>query len=151
MPTFTVTSDDTLTLQNRVMVDLADDDVTAIAFPQDKVKMKTGKNKNTFYAKDEQGQNATLDLRLAKGSSDDQFMQGLLTAADGNFTGQTLINGSFRKQLGDGAGNVVGEVYTLEGGVIIRTPDGKENVSGDTNQAVAVYRLMFATAVRSIQ
>lgn len=151
MPIFTVTSDDTLIINDRVFVDLADDDVTAITFPNDRVKMKTGKNKNTLYAKDEQGQNASLDLRLSKGSSDDQFMQSLLAAADGNFTAQSLLSGQFVKQLGDGAGDVVREVYTLKGGVILRTPDGKENVSGDTSQAVAVYKLMFATAQRSIQ
>lgn len=151
MGTFTITSDDTLTINDRVLINLADDDVTNITFPNDTVTVKTGKNDNTFYAKNAPGANATLDLRLAKGSSDDQFMQGIIAAANGNFNGQTLVNGQFVKNLGDGQGNIVREVYTLKGGVITRTPDGKENVSGDTSQAVAVYHLMFATAARSIQ
>lgn len=151
MTTFTVTSDDTLTLKNRVFNDLADDDVSSITFPNDSVTVKTGKNKNSVFAKNETGNNANLVLRLIRGSADDQFMQNEIAKAEQDFVAQALFTGSFTKRLGDGEGNVKLDVYTLLGGVIVRQVDGKENTSGDTAQAVSVYNLTFAQAKRSIQ
>lgn len=151
MNTFTITSDDTLTLYDRVITDLADDDVSSITFPNDSVKVKTGKNRNTLYAKDETGNNANLVLRVTRGSSDDQFLQSKIAQSEADFVATQLANGSFVKRLGDGQGNVKLDNYTLRGGVIVRRVDGKENVSGDTAQAVAVYNMTFATAQRSIQ
>lgn len=151
MSIFTVTSDDTLTLWGRVFNDFADDDITTVAFGNDLVTVKTGKNKNTIFAKNEQGNNANVVLRLMKGSSDDQFMQAKLAAMAADFVSTELATGQFVKRLGDGQGNVKRDVYTLLGGVIVRPVDGKENSSGDTGQAVAVYNMTFSNAVRSIQ
>lgn len=150
MATFTITGDDTLTLFNRVFVDIADGDTSAIAFPNDLVAMKTGKNGNAIYAKNAQGNNADLTLRLIKGSSDDEFLQSQLDAQERDFPSFALANGSFVKRLGDGLGNVKLEKFQMQGGVIRKTPDSKENVEGDTEQAVTVYQLMFTRAGRSI-
>lgn len=151
MPTFTITSDDTLTLKNRVFTDLADDDVSAITFPNDLVTVKTGKNQNTIFAKNETGNNCNLVLRLIRGSADDQFMQTELTKMQRDFVAAELFNGEFVKRLGDGQENVIRDVYTMLGGVITRPVEGKENTSGDTVQAVSIYNLTFARAQRSIQ
>lgn len=151
MTTYTVTSDDTLTLYGRIFNDLADDDITTITFPNELTKVKTGKNQNTIFAKDEMGNNANLVLRLMRGSSDDQFMQTQLAASEADFVATTLATGQFVKRLGDGQGNVSRDVYTLLGGVIVRKVDGKENTSGDTAQAVSVYNMVFAQADRIIQ
>lgn len=151
MTTFTITSDDTLTLYDRVFTDLSNDDVSAITFPNDNVKVKTGKNQNTIFAKDETGNNANLVLRLVRGSSDDQYLQSQIAAMEADFVATTLANGAFVKRLGDGQGNVILDAYTLLGGVVTRRVDGKENTSGDTEQAVAVYNMTFAQAKRSIQ
>lgn len=151
MSIYAVTSDDTLTIYGRVFNDLSYDDVTTINFPSEKTRMRTGKNKNTVFAKDETGSNATLELHLIRGSSDDQFMQGKISESDKDFVATPLASGQFVKRLGDGLGGVKRDVYTLNGGVIVRNIDGKENVSGDTAQGVSVYRMMFAQAVRSIQ
>lgn len=151
MSLFTITADDTLVLNNRVLNDFAYDDVSAITFPNEKVKSRTGKNKNTIFAKDETGQNANMEIHLVKGSSDDVFMQKIINDSDRDFAATQLLNGRFVKRLGDGQGNVVNEVYNLRGGMIVKNPESKENVSGDTAQAVSVYRVIFATAVRSIQ
>lgn len=148
---FTVTADDTLTLFDRVISDLADDDVSTITFPNDAVKVKTGKNKNTIFSRDETGNNANLVLRLVRGSSDDQFMQTQLQAQNSNFVGVELANGEFVKHLGNGQGQSVRDVYTLLGGVFTRQVDGKENTSGDTEQAVSIYNMTFASAKRNIQ
>lgn len=151
MSVTTVTSNDTLVLNGNVFNDLALDDVTAITFPNELITMKTGKNGNTIMAQNQQGQNANLTLRVARGSSDDQFMQGLLVAAAGDFPSTQLITGSFTKRLGDGAGNTSSDVYTLAGGVISKNVEGKENVSGDVTQGESVYTIKFASALRSIQ
>ena len=106
---------------------------------------------NTIFAKDETGSNATVILRIIRGSSDDRFLAGKLSAMQRDFVGQALATGEFVKRLGDGQGNIIRNVYTLLGGTFKKNVDGKENVSGDTEQAVSVYTLAFAQAVPSYQ
>lgn len=151
MTTFTVTGDDTVVLNGRVLGDLATDDVSHITFPNELVKMKTGKNQNTIFAKDETGNNGSMAIRLVRGSSDDQFMQGVIAQSQKDFVATVLLTGQFVKRLGDGQGNTLRDVYLLQGGVISKQVEGKENTSGDVEQAVSVYTIMFALATRSIQ
>lgn len=146
-----ITAEDTFTLYDRVLNDFADDDASTIAFSTDLVTIKTGKNKNSIYAKNETGSNALVTLRLIRGSSDDRFMSGKLAEMQRDFVATTLANGEFVKRLGDGQGNVIRDVYTLLGGTFSRNVDGKENVSGDTEQGVAVYNMIFASVKRSQQ
>ncbi|WP_299074735.1 hypothetical protein [uncultured Paraglaciecola sp.] len=151
MPVSTLTAEDTLTLYDRVIVDLADDDVSSLSFNNDLVAVKTGKNKNSIYAKNEMGNNATLTIRLIRGSSDDQFMNSKLVEMQKDFVATSLATGEFVKRLGDGQGNVIRDVYTMQGGTFTRRVDSKENVSGDTEQAVAIYTMVFANVIRSHQ
>lgn len=150
MATYTVTSDDTVTLNGHVFVDQASGDVSKITFPNALINMKTGKNGNTVYAQNAAGFNADLELRLLRGSADDQYMEGLILAPGVSFPQQQLFNGTFVKNLGDGNGNLLYDTYTLSGGVISKEIDGRENVDGDTEQAVAVYMIKFASAARVI-
>jgi len=150
MTTYTVTSNDTLTLNGNVFNDLAFDDVTNITFPNELVNRKTGKNGNTVFAQNAQGFNGDLTLKLMRGSSDDQFMMGILNSQPADFPSTTLLAGTFVKRLGDGQGNVISDVYTLSGGVITKPVEGKENVSGDTAQGEAIYMVKFASAIRTI-
>ncbi len=151
MTIYTITGSDTLTIYGRIFNDLANDDVTTIAFPNEIVKMKTGKNKNTIFARDETGNNGNLTLKLMRGSADDQFMQQQQAASDAAFSSTVLAAGQFVKILGDGQGNVVRDVYQLDGGMIKRRVEGKDNTSGDTAQAVVTYEMIFAQARRLIQ
>lgn len=148
--TFTITSNDTLTLNGHVFNDMAVDDVTTISFPNPLVTRKTGKNGNTIYAQNAQGLNADLTLRLMRGSADDQFMQQLINTAPQDFPSTQLLTGTFVKRLGDGQGNVISDTYALAGGVISKLVDGKENVSGDVTQAEAIYNVIFASGQRSM-
>lgn len=150
MATMTVTSNDTLTLNGHVFVDQAFGDISKITFPNELVNLKTGKNGNTVYAQNAPGFNANLELRVLRGSPDDQFMQGLILAPGANFPATQLLKGTFVKMLGDGNGNVVHDTYALNGGVISKPVDGKENVEGDTEQAIALYMVKFAAASRVI-
>lgn len=151
MAVYNITSDSTLTLKDRVIADFADDDVSSVTFPNDIVNMKTGKGGNTIYSKDETGRNAQLDLRIVRGSPDDRFFQELIQQIESDFASFEVIFGELKLRLGDGDGNVLNDTYTLEAGIISSNVDAKDNVSGDTNQGVSVYNLMFANAKRSIQ
>ena len=151
MATFTITGEDTLSIYDRVFNDLATNDTSSITFSEDLVGVETGKNTNTIFAKNEKGNNATLVLRVIRGSSDDLFLNAKQADTDKDFAATKLANGEFRKRLGDGDGNIVADVYELQGGMLTRRPDGKENVSGDVEQGVVVYTIMFASAIRGIQ
>ena len=150
MATKTITGDDTLTLFDRVLNDLADDDVSSITFPTDLIQVKTGKNRNSIYARNAQGAQCDLTLRVNRGSSDDRFLQSQLASQDADIPSFSLASGQFVKRLGDGQGEVVSDTYDLEGGVFLRKVDTKENVSGDTEQAVSVYQMRFAVGTRSL-
>jgi hypothetical protein len=151
MNTDTITADDTLTLFDRVIVDLADGDLSTITFPNDMTNMKTGKRGNTIYAKNETGKNAELNIRVIMGSADDRFFQGKLLDLERDFVSFELATGEFVKRVGDGQGNVVRNVYTMGGGIFIRRVDAKDNAEGDTEQGVSIYRMKFARAERIIQ
>ena len=61
-----------------------------------------------------------------------------------------LLNGSFAKRIGDGSGKVRFINYVLLGGVIRQNIDANENLQGETDQGIAIYRLFFAQAERAI-
>lgn len=148
---YNLVADGTLTLYGRVMADWADDDVSAISFNTDVANLKTGKNGNTIFTKNEQGRNGDAIIRLLRGSSDDQFMQSKLDQQQADFATAELATGEFVLRIGNGAGAVISDTYTLKGGLITRPVDGKENVSGDTTQGVSIYNVKFASARRSIR
>ena len=151
MGTFTVTGNDTLVLNDNVFTDLATGTTSEITFPNELVNIKTGKNQNSLIALNQAGYNGNLVLKLARGSSDDQFLNNILAAMEGNFVGTALISGSFTKQLGDGAGNVTNDVYDLAGGVISKIPGAMENVEGDVAQAETTWNIKFTNCSRSIE
>ena len=145
-----VTGQDTLTLFGRVFNDFADGDNTTITFPNELVTMKTGKNKNTIYAINETGSNCDMVLRVMRGSADDRFLQGKFSEMNRDLPSFVLGEGEFVKRSGDGLGLVISDIYALKGGIFKRGIDAKENVEGDTEQAVSVYNLTFAIGTRSI-
>lgn len=150
MGNFTITSNDTLTLNNRVITNLSLGDTTSITFPNELISRKTGKNGNTIFARNAAGVNADLSLRVQRGSADDQYLQGIISNSPVDFPSTVLINGTFVKRLGDGQGNVLSDIYTMAGGVINKQVEGKENQDGDLAQGEAVYSIKFATAKRNI-
>lgn len=146
-----ITSDDTLTLFGAVLTDFADGDVSKIEFSEDIGVVKTGKDGNTIFTDKQPGNNATLTLRLMRGSSDDQTLNTQLLSQQSDFSGFTLAQGTFVKRIGDGQGNVVSDSYTLANGLFTKLPGVSENVEGTTDQAVSIYTLKFATATRGIK
>jgi len=151
MSIFTVTSNDTLVLNGRVFNDFATDDVTQITMPNELVNVKTGKKGNSIISQNAQGLNGVLTLKLNRGSSDDQFLNGILSGSLKDFPSTVLLAGSFVKRLGDGQGNIINDVYNLAGGTISKIPEGKENASGDVAQGEVTYIIKFTNVSRSMQ
>ena len=151
MTTYTITGDDTLVIADRVMTDLADGDNSAITFANNRAEMKTGKNGNSIFARNANGDNADLSLRVIRGSNDDNYLQSKIAESDRDFASTPLLGGSFVKRMGDGEGAVRNDTYTLSGGMVMKRVDGKENSDGDIEQAVSIYTMKFAQGIRSIQ
>ena len=72
--TYRLTGDDTFVLWDRVISDLADGSVVQITADNNIAQSVVGKNGNIIIAKDEQGKKCTVELRVLKGSPDDQFI-----------------------------------------------------------------------------
>lgn len=150
MTTIAITGNDTLTLFDRVFNDLADGNVSELTYPNEKIQAKTGKNGNSIYSRNAQGNVADLTLRVVRGSSDDRFLLGKLNAQDADLPTSELATGQLIKKIGDGTGTVVNDTHDLRGGVFSRNVNVADNVEGDTEVAVAVYNLRFTNARRTI-
>lgn len=150
MAVYALTGADSFILNDRVFNDMADGSTVSITFPNEKVGHTTGKNGNTIFATDKQGLNAEVNLRLVAGSSDDIWLNGRNIEQERDLPTFTVLNGSFSKRIGDGAGKVKFINYVLLGGVFRQNIDTNENLQGETEQGIAVYRLFFAQAERTI-
>lgn len=150
MSTIAMSGNDTISINNRVFTDFADDNVAELDFPTEIASVKTGKNGNSIYGLNQTGRQADLKLRLIRGSSDDKFLNGLLADQQNNFAGFPLMIGQFVKKLGDGQGNITSDTYILSGGIFTKQVQAKTNVSGDSQQSVAEWMLKFSNAPRAI-
>lgn len=150
MATYALTGNDTLTINGRVFKDFADQSTINIEFGNARVGHTTGKNGNTVYATDKQGENATITLRLVAGSKDDIYLNGLSIQQEKDLPTTVLMTGTFAKRIGDGQGNVKFLNYALKGGVFENFVNTQENLQGDTEQGIAIYTLWFAQAERAI-
>lgn len=150
MATYALTGNDTFVLNDRVFKDFADGSTITIDFPNERTGKTTGKNGNTIYSTNTQGRNATVELRIIVGSKDDIFLNGLSVQQERDLPTFTLLNGTFAKRIGDGQGNVKFINYILSGGVIDNNVNTNENLQGETEQGLAVYKLFFAQAQRAV-
>lgn len=143
--------DDTFVINDRpIHPDFAGGDTVTITFPNDMVTIETGKNKNTVYAKNEQGSNFDVNFTVMRGGSVDKFLAGLLSNQERDFVGFQVMNGAFTKRVGDGTGRVTYDTYVLRGMVFTKYPEMKGNVAGDVEQGKSTYILRGAVAVRGI-
>jgi hypothetical protein len=145
-----LTGKDTITIAGRVINDLPDGDVAALTFPNELVNLKVGKNGNTLYAFNNTGKQCDFVLRVLRASSDDKFLNTYLITMEDDFAAFNLMTGEFTKRLGDGQGKITRDIYLLEGGVITKRVEAKENVDGDEEQLVSVYNFKFSNAPRVI-
>jgi hypothetical protein len=145
-----ITGNDILAINGRVFTDLADGDTSTIAFPNDISAGKTGKNGNVLIAYNSTGKNVQLTLRLPRASADDKYLNSELRKYIADPAGYVPMNGSFTKRIGNGAGAVSADLYTFTIGVPKKIPDSKENVEGDTEQAVVSWEITFYNGGRAI-
>lgn len=150
MPTVAMSGNDTFVLNNRVLNDLPDGNVVELTYPNDIASVKTGKNGNSIYGFNASGFNCEVKIRVVRGSADDKFLNGLLTAQNQNFAGFALMIANFTKKIGDGLGNIINDVYVMSGGVFHKQVEGKSNVEGDSEQSVSIYMLKFSNSPRAL-
>ncbi len=143
-----LTGNDTIVLDARILADLADGDTAMLDFPNNLVEAKVGKNGNTIYAFNSTGRTVTVTVRVIRGSEDDKWINGRMVEFVQDPAAFLLLEGEFIKRAGDGAGNVTSDIYRLRGGVVQKLPGAKENVEGDTEQSVAIWQIIFANTDR---
>lgn len=141
---------DTISINGKVLNDLADGDCVNLEPPNDIASVKTGKNGNSIYSLNETGKQMAVTIRVLRGTPDDRFLNGLLVQQQSNFAGFVLMNGEFVKKIGDGKGAIKSDTYLCSGGIFTKLVPAKNNVEGDSEQSVAIYMLMFSNAPRAI-
>jgi hypothetical protein len=150
MGSASLTGNDTIIIDTRIMRDFADGDTVTLEFPNNLSENRAGKNGNMIIAYNAAGKQVNATLRILRGSGDDKYLNARMQEYINDPAGFILLEAEFVKRTGDGQGNIAAEVYKLEGGTIQKIPGTKENVAGDTEQAVSVYVITFANNQRSI-
>ncbi len=149
MPVYALTGNDTIQIGGRVLKNFGDGDVAKVAFPNELVAVKTGKNGNSVFNLIASGQQSEVELRVIRGSADDVFLNSELATMRADLPSFELLDGYFVKRIGDGQGHVTFDTYILSGGVFTKIPEAAENTEGATDPALAIYRLKFANAKRA--
>jgi hypothetical protein len=150
MSTVALSGNDTVMINGRVLTDLATGTPAELTYPNEIASVKTGKNGNSIYGLNESGRQADFKLIIIRGSSDDKFLNSLLSQQQANFAGTVLLIGEFIKKIGDGQGNITNDTYITSGGVFTKQVEGKMNVEGDAEQSIATYSIKFSNAPRVI-
>lgn len=150
MGSVALSGSDTISLNNHVFADLADGNCVELTFPNDIANVKTGKNGNSIYGLNESGKQCEVKMRILRASTDDKFLNNLLSQQQNNFAGAVLLIGTFVKKIGDGQGNITSDTYVMSGGVFTKQVEGKTNVEGETEQSIATYTVKFSNAPRAI-
>src|SRR5258708_5280971 len=145
-----LTGNDVVTLNGRIFHDFANNDIIKLDFDGELVKVQASKNGNVVYGLNEDGKMSKLTMRLLAGSSDDRYINSLLASQLQDLSGFILIVGSFVKRVGDGAGNVTNVIYNTLGGVVSKFPGAKTNTTGDVDQSVVEWIIMFGQNNRAI-
>lgn len=138
-----LTGDDSIIFNGVPLTDFGDGDVVTIEPSADVQATKVGKNGNAISARNVEGDLMDVVIKLLRGSDDDIMMNDLFAnyfADPASFQAAVV---SATKRIGDGSGFVTPDTQTLIFGLPKRRVGMKENVSGDTDQALAVYAWTF--------
>lgn len=154
MATVALSGSDTISINDRVLTDLADGACVELTFPNEIANVKTGKNGNAIYGLNESGRQCEVKLRIVRASSDDKFLTTLMSqqqsSLNNGFASFILMIGQFIKKIGDGKGHVASDTYNLSGGIFSKLIEGKSNVEGEVEQSIAMYTVKFSNAPRGI-
>jgi hypothetical protein len=146
-----LTGQDAISVDGRILNDFADNDFGVLDFPEDLANVKRAKNGNTIYALREMGALSDLTLRVLVGSSDDKYLQSRLQQQRNDFSNFVLVAASISKRVGDGNGNMTTVVYQCSNGIFKRIPNVKSSAEGDVEQSVAIWQIKFGNNSRTIQ
>jgi len=150
MGSVSLTGKDTVMVDARIFSDQADGDCGSLEFPNDIVTVKTGKNHNRIFAYNATGETCNLTLRLIRGSADDKYLLSRFYEYKNDPPEFVLMTCQITKRAGDGKGKVTADTYSLGGGIITKLPAVKENMEGDTEQAVSIWVITFTNSDRAI-
>lgn len=150
-----ITANDTLTitgmyngnLVTQIFNTLSDKSTVNITFPNKLLTLTVGKNANAIAAANKKGMIAMMELRPLAANIDDLFLLSQLAQWSSNPTAFVALSGTFVKNFGDGMGNIVKKSYILNFGFVEENVPLTENVEGETDQAVAMYKLIWGNAV----
>lgn len=145
-----LTGNDTVKLDERILADLANGDTAVLDFPNNLVESDNGKNGNVIFAFNASGKKVTVTVRVLTGSADDKYLNSRMNEYLNDPAAFVLFLGEFIKRTGDGQGNISETIYKMDGGIIQKIPNAKENVAGDVEQSVAIYQMEFANTERLI-
>jgi len=145
-----LTGNDITSLSDHIFKNLADGDAVVLDFPNDIAAGKVGKNGNLIIAFNATGKTVNMQIRVLAGSSDDKYLNSRYNEYLNDPPSFILFNGEFTKRVGDGKGGVNSIVYSMNQGYFTKPPVTKENVEGDTEQAVAIWNLSFPNTDRGI-
>lgn len=152
---YNITANDTLiisgmfngSLVQQTFTTLSDKSTVHLEFANDLANGTVGKNGNGIIAANKKGSMSEMTLRPLMANADDNFLLAQLAQWTANPTAFVVLTGSFVKNFGDGQGNQVRKSYVLNGGFVQKHTDLTENVEGETDQAVSVYKLRWLNAV----
>jgi hypothetical protein len=154
MSTAALTGKDTIVLTygsvSRTLINFGDGDVVDITYPNDAFTVKRGKNGSTMYSQNANGSLSDVALRILRGSPDDAWLNQVLKAALQDPPSFFLLGGIFTKRIGDGQSNVTNDQYIMSGGIFKKKVGVKENVEGETEQALSLYSLVFGSDTRAL-
>lgn len=151
MSSVAISGKDTLQIDGRIITDFADGDMGKFTFPNDIGMMKVSKNQNAIYAKNETGAVVDGEIRLIRASGDDRYVNGRLQEWINDPASFILLAAILTKRIGDGQGNLISDVYQMNGGIFKKIPEVKTNAEGDVEQSVTVYQVMLRLNSRSQQ
>jgi hypothetical protein len=150
MSQVSLTGNDTVIINGIILNSFAEGDSASFTFPNKLVEAKVGKNGNSIFAFNASGQICEATLRVIRGSIDDKLFNSLQKTYLNDPAAFVLLTGEFIKRAGDGQGNVTNDSYSFAGGVLPNLPETKENVAGETEQAVTVWKITFTNTDRSM-
>ena len=146
--TVALSGDDTVQINNQVVSTMANGDPGMVSFPNEMANVEQGKNGTTIYAQNNMGFVADFVLRILLGGVDDKYLNSLLQQQITAFSNFTLMNGTFTKRVGDGAGNITSVIYQFQGGIFLKGVEAKTSARGDVEQSVAIWPIRFGNWTR---
>lgn len=150
MGTFSLLGNDAISIGGRNITDFSSGEVGKLTYPSELATVKTGKNGNTIYVQNASGFQASLEIKVIRGSGDDKALNSFLKNYRESPVTYVLKDASITKTIGDGKGVVTSDTYILTGGIPTKQVEVAVNTEGDIEQAISTYTFVFATSERSI-